>query len=834
MKNIFVLLSLLPTLLLAQTIEVGEAENKALQFLQTKKQTQSKTQTRASQQEVQLSLAYTSQAGDETYYYVFNNDAGGFVIMGGDEAAKEVLGYSDKGTFDYALIPDNMRWWLSQYDAEISHAIGEVKAGRTSVMKYAKTRSSRPDIPAMLTTEWGQKEPYNCQIPTYAAGYTGENALVTGCVPTAAAQVMRYYEWPDTGVGSATMTSMYHDLTFEADFEHTYYDWAHMADTYTNGTYTGSTEEVAVGTLMYQLGVAVNAEYSTSNTSAKTENLISRLTSTFKYNKGMTYVSRQFYSDAEWEQLIYEELAKGQPVVYGGFAKQDNEFMGHQFVCDGYEDGRWHINWGWYGYYNTTFLLTASATEEALRPAGTGTGGAVASTNYSYYQDAIIGMCPDKDGSSEYRKDSLVITELYLDNNYCYMPGDVVAARVSVETLGKDGYPMQVRYKLVNTKDDNEILNIPDVYTVTITPEEPSFFNATFTIPAEAKLGTTYQVVPMMEDEQGEWRPIAAKPGANFTKLIIPAWSGIGPDDDQSVKIFNNGYISADSPIGNVFVHNYSLKTVTQAMVLWVYPEEGGDSIDYFDLGELTLERNGLNMLDFNYQDLHSQTLPDKPQTLVPGHNYLLRFQNLTTGELMKEAVPLYFRESQTIEFTAPESGWGTLCLPFNYTNLPKDLSTFGILSIDNDELSLLDYNIFYFDLPFIIHGTPGTTYRFSGPVTPVGLRTKSHLTASTECDIYAPKGSYVLQCRDGITGFYKVHEDNQVLVKRYEVYLVPDEECGDFISLGEYYESPTVIEDIYMRTDDCYTQTYNLLGIEVSDDYRGIVISKGKKYIRK
>lgn len=42
MKKAFILLSLLPTALLAQTIGVDVAQNKALQFLQTQPQTRAR------------------------------------------------------------------------------------------------------------------------------------------------------------------------------------------------------------------------------------------------------------------------------------------------------------------------------------------------------------------------------------------------------------------------------------------------------------------------------------------------------------------------------------------------------------------------------------------------------------------------------------------------------------------------------------------------------------------------------------------------------------------------------------------------------------------------
>ena len=827
MKKVFLLMSLLPVALHAQTISTEDAQNKALQFLQ------GQSQTRASQREVQLKLAYTSKSGDETYYYVFNNADGGYVIMGGDEAAKEVLGYGETGSFDYARIPDNMRWWLSQYDAQISQAIREVKAGINSVARQAQTRAERAEIPVMLTTKWGQNEPYNCQIPTYAAGYTGKNALVTGCVITAAAQVMKYYEWPDVAVGSATMSKKYHDLQFEADFDHTHYDWEHMSDTYTPFTYTGSKEEIAVGTLMYHLGVATNADYNIDATSAYDEILMARLVDTFKYNKGMTYKSRKYYSNEEWEQLIYNELSEGRPVLYVGYAKSDTG-VGHAFVCDGYEDGLWHINWGWDGDYNSYFLLTSTDTEEALSPDGTGTGGAYDSDSYSLNQSVYIGLYPDKDGTSEYIKDTLVVNQILVRTDNTYQPGENVLAEVHVEKNNINGYPLQIKYKLVNTEDKEEILINPDIVTVGVKAGKYCSYNFYLTIPTEAKRGATYQLELLMEDEQGEWNPFATKPEYYRSSISISRWAAIGLGKSNHFTIYNDGYASADSKIGNVGVRNYSQERLTQPLVIWVYPEEGGDSIDYFDLGEVTLESNNGKTLDFSYQDLHSQTLPGKPQTLVPGQNYLLRLQNLATGEIQAEPIPLYFRESMTIECTIPETGWGTLCLPFNIVDLPEGLAAYFLGDVLNDEVSLYDESFIMPNFPYIIHCTPGTTYSFTGPATPVGLQTVYLLTSSTEGDIYAPKGSYVLQCRDGITGFYKVQEDNQVLVKQYEAYLVPDTECGDFISLGEYYQPPTAIECISAQSEPRNTQSFDLSGKVIGADHKGIVIRDGKVYIIK
>ena len=357
-----VLLMLIGTMgIKAQTIGLEEAEQKALAFVKksNKAKALSANPSRA------LSLAYTSKAGDETYYYVFNNGQEGYVIIGGDEVANDVLGYSDSGTFSYDKLPDNMKWFLSCYDHQISAAIKQVKAGKVSAddIKRAKRapRKTKANIPYMLQTKWDQVAPFNSQIPLYSQGITGEYAFATGCVATAGAQIMKHHEWPVSGVGSNTLGTTYNGLTYSADFANTTYDWANMQNTYTYDTYTGSAADIAVGTLMYHIGVAVDMKYGqlrSGGSEADARKLAEALVNNFKYSKGITYHGRGYYTDQQWEDMVYNELEAGRPVLYGGLQESG---VGHAFVCDGYKDGLYHINWGWSGSNDDYFLLTPTA-----------------------------------------------------------------------------------------------------------------------------------------------------------------------------------------------------------------------------------------------------------------------------------------------------------------------------------------------------------------------------------------------------------------------------------------------------------------------------------------
>ena len=53
---------------------------------------------------------------DDAAYYVFNAQKDrGWVIVSGDDRTRQVLGYSDSGSYDPNDVPENMQAWLDQY-----------------------------------------------------------------------------------------------------------------------------------------------------------------------------------------------------------------------------------------------------------------------------------------------------------------------------------------------------------------------------------------------------------------------------------------------------------------------------------------------------------------------------------------------------------------------------------------------------------------------------------------------------------------------------------------------------------------------------------------------
>jgi len=327
------LLASFPAGVKAQTVSVEEAQEIAADFF-AKSQPQASKLHKAKGR-VEPMLAYTAMTQDTPDFYVFNQGVsqGGFVMVGGNACQPEILGYSTTGTFDVERVPDNFRWWMEECQ--------RMRAAKRSVpQKY------RQSVKPLITTKWGQQDPFNSVIPTLGPQY---KTFVTGCTATAAAQVMNYYQYPKRGNGSNSYSILYNgtiEKTFDADFGNTWYDWDNMIEDYSKG-YTQAQAD-AVGTLMYHIGVAVKMKYSSSGSSANFTDTGAALIEHFGYDKSMEKAVRAHFTDEEWEKMIYLELREGHPILYSA-STSSNGSGGHGFILHGYDasTGLYAINWGW-------------------------------------------------------------------------------------------------------------------------------------------------------------------------------------------------------------------------------------------------------------------------------------------------------------------------------------------------------------------------------------------------------------------------------------------------------------------------------------------------------
>lgn len=334
-----------------------------------------------------LKLEYTERdENQKPSLYVFNRDGNqGFIVVSADDVAVPVAGYSDRGSFDAENIPDNMKWWLAEYSRELQYAIQHGVEAYTAPQTRAD--DSWAEIQPMVSTRWNQSSPYNGMTPV---GPNGKNC-VTGCVATAMAQIMKFWNYPTRGTGSITYTCKGLNKDLSMDFSAKAFDWTNMKNIYGTADYNGI-EADAVAYLMKSCGYGVRMNYTESESGAVAYYVGDALINNFSYNPNMSYESRDFYSVQEWNKMVYDELAAGRPQIYGGQSGQG----GHQFVCDGYKDGFFHINWGWGGVADGYFSLQLLNPSQQGIGAG-GTGG------YRYQQDVIKNLQPTAVGTRKLR-----------------------------------------------------------------------------------------------------------------------------------------------------------------------------------------------------------------------------------------------------------------------------------------------------------------------------------------------------------------------------------------------------------------------------------------------
>lgn len=300
-------------------------------------------------------------------YYVFNNDAGGFVIIAGDDAVTPVLGYTSTGSFDAENLPDGLKDLLKSYERQIA-ALGD-----SYVANQTATRAAFTGEKLLKTAEWNQMAPFNKYTP---------NNYVTGCVATAGAIVMKHHGYPAKGTGSHSYT--WNGQTLSANFEHTY-DWASMPAKY-DGTNDAAFDGVA--RLMSDLGVAVEMQYDKDGSGAYIGNLVTALQKYYGYSKLSHLMAIEDVGAEAWNGKLREEIDANRPVLY---AASDPARGGHAFVIDGYKDESFSVNWGWGGYCDGFYQIGALNPESAGKPTG---------DKYNVGQSAVFGMQPS-DGTEK-------------------------------------------------------------------------------------------------------------------------------------------------------------------------------------------------------------------------------------------------------------------------------------------------------------------------------------------------------------------------------------------------------------------------------------------------
>ena len=378
MKKLFVLIAAIAIFAgqaFAAPVDVNTAKNLGVKYL--------KNNVLSAKNIADAQLVYTLSSEDNTpYLYVFSHE-NGYVVVAADDRAYPILGYGD-GVFDVNNIPDGLRYFLGHYGRQIQYAIDSELVAEPDVVEQwellrkegitMRTRMEKAVNP-LLTTTWDQDWPYNYYAPSCTSYWTN-NHCYAGCVATAMSQVMKFWNWPETGVGEHSYTTSSYPgngAALSANFGETTYEWSIMPNSVTSANAGG----LAVALLMYHCGIAVDMDYSPNGSGAQTQAVPNAVINYFRYGSCTSVAYRDDYTRTAWEDILIDQLDRGIPMVYAG---QDTD-GGHAFNCDGYNNQRYfHFNYGWSGSYNNYYQIDAL---------NTGNG------HFNTYQRAILDMIPD-------------------------------------------------------------------------------------------------------------------------------------------------------------------------------------------------------------------------------------------------------------------------------------------------------------------------------------------------------------------------------------------------------------------------------------------------------
>jgi hypothetical protein len=308
-------------------------------------------------------------------FHVLNYAKGGFIIVSADLRTIPVLAFADKGSFETKEIPDGVKQWFDESKDKVKkvkkdnkdadpiivkawkeYLSGELnlpikKGGRTSSdcwQSYNLCSNYSFSNGPLLSTEWGQSGFGTGWLQPSGANSCGKyNA---GCGPVALAQIMRYYQKPNT------------------------FAYNGMANNYSRtDCFADTPERWELARLMHYCGgpSGLNSYYGfmgSNNTFSWPSNIPNALSN---YGYSGNGSSTDLIS-----QVVKNELFAGHPVILWGTCGWIGNFENyHIWVCDGIFTGayrnydcatmmcsQWeyeyyHMNWGQHGSWNGWYVM---------------------------------------------------------------------------------------------------------------------------------------------------------------------------------------------------------------------------------------------------------------------------------------------------------------------------------------------------------------------------------------------------------------------------------------------------------------------------------------------
>jgi hypothetical protein len=301
----------------ANPVTLSQAREKAGQFLN--KRVAKRARASAPKAKALKMMA----AGRNDSYYIFNvGDGGGFVVVSGDDATEEILGYSDTGSINPDSMPCGMRMLLDSYADQIKFLRdnGITREQNQRVRKAPAITSYHIDEERLA--KYDQGEPYNNLCP-----FVGEERAATGCAATAMAELMYYYSWPSQTTSEIPgYISEAKELHIESIPAYTSIDWGNIIkqyntyyivdvlDIFPHRLWDTDDQASAIANLMKMAGASVHMDYDESS-SAVNYNIPYALKKYFGYETANIYYRNSFTAE-QWNEKLCNELLLDKPIMY--------------------------------------------------------------------------------------------------------------------------------------------------------------------------------------------------------------------------------------------------------------------------------------------------------------------------------------------------------------------------------------------------------------------------------------------------------------------------------------------------------------------------------------
>lgn len=507
-----------------------------------------------------LTLAHTvTDTKQSVLLQVYNrpNNGGYYIVTEVPGARSEVLAQIEHGSFDPATADKRMMTIIDNYaqglanllsNPQLQEQASEFAAQSAKRLKAAPIKSVGPLLGDIA---WGQGAPYDL----YTQVIDGEQCP-TGCTATATTQVMRYWKYPEVGMGSNSYENASETLT--ADFNHPY-NWELMLLNYREAE---STEEQrqAVARLMSDVGIAFSMHYQPHESGAEFNPRV--MHENFGYDAGIRFISANYCSTEDWERLLRTEFDAGRPVICDGGSSHG----AHCFVCDGYDaEGRFHYNFGWDGDGNGYFMSNA--------------------TGYDLSPDFYYGIQPDKGNG--------YALSPYVYSDFVWVEGMTVSGIIHMRTFG-DVLNPETALRVTDADGDNERY---------ICYVDGKYFELSYDLSSELPaLGLPdgqYKITPVVRVNGGEWEVPMHHPyyqlEVDFTlsdgHYTFTNTNVEGPLDEGKVEKDGVYYIlNEETQTASVTFRNMKKKSYSGAVTVPEYVNIDGTEYAVTAIGESAFE----------------------------------------------------------------------------------------------------------------------------------------------------------------------------------------------------------------------------------------------------